>query len=237
MLPAFQMVESMSGDVSTDESSVSVDVFSLNVNDDRIRKEALRICQLYVGGDWSTVHFSEITLQRLDGLSNYVFKLCHTPESSKLESNPLQPLLLRIHGSVGHELVIETVTASILAERNFGPKLYGIFPEGRLEEFVLSRRLSPSDLRDAECSKKIAKEMAAFHSLNLPVMKSQWLLLQTCAQYFELIDQITPSTESYCKNKTILKNFDHLAEIQYLKGLLEKSKSPIVFCHNDLQVG
>ena len=78
--------------------------------------------------------------------------------------------------------------------------------------------------------------MAAFHKLNLPVMKSQWLLLQTTAEYFELINQIKPETEPYCSNKKILKEFDHTAEIQYLKGLLGQSKSPIVFCHNDLQV-
>lgn len=33
-------------------------------------------------------------------------------------------------------LVTESVMFAILAERELGPRLYGIFPEGRLEEYL-----------------------------------------------------------------------------------------------------
>lgn len=33
-------------------------------------------------------------------------------------------------------MVLESVMFAILAERSLGPKLYGIFPQGRLEEFI-----------------------------------------------------------------------------------------------------
>lgn len=33
-------------------------------------------------------------------------------------------------------LVSESVMFAILAERTLGPKLYGIFPEGRLEQYL-----------------------------------------------------------------------------------------------------
>lgn len=33
-------------------------------------------------------------------------------------------------------MVLESVMFAILAERELGPKLYGIFPQGRLEQFV-----------------------------------------------------------------------------------------------------
>lgn len=33
-------------------------------------------------------------------------------------------------------LVLESVMFAILAERTLGPKLYGIFPEGRLEQYI-----------------------------------------------------------------------------------------------------
>lgn len=33
-------------------------------------------------------------------------------------------------------LVLESVMFAILAERTLGPKLYGIFPEGRLEQYL-----------------------------------------------------------------------------------------------------
>ncbi len=33
-------------------------------------------------------------------------------------------------------MVLESVMFAILAERQLGPKLYGIFPQGRLEQYV-----------------------------------------------------------------------------------------------------
>lgn len=33
-------------------------------------------------------------------------------------------------------MVLESVMFAILAERELGPKLFGIFPQGRLEQFV-----------------------------------------------------------------------------------------------------
>lgn len=33
-------------------------------------------------------------------------------------------------------MVLESVMFAILAERALGPKLYGIFPQGRLEQFI-----------------------------------------------------------------------------------------------------
>ena len=33
-------------------------------------------------------------------------------------------------------LVLESVMFAILAERSLGPQLYGVFPEGRLEQYI-----------------------------------------------------------------------------------------------------
>lgn len=37
-------------------------------------------------------------------------------------------------------MVLESVMFAILAERSLGPKLFGIFPQGRLEQFIPVRR-------------------------------------------------------------------------------------------------
>lgn len=40
-------------------------------------------------------------------------------------------------------MVLESVMFAILAERSLGPKLYGIFPQGRLEQFIPVRCVHP----------------------------------------------------------------------------------------------
>jgi Choline/ethanolamine kinase len=48
-------------------------------------------------------------------------------------------VLLRMYGQLhdGNDLKItDSVITMLLSERNLGPKLYGIFPGGRLEEYI-----------------------------------------------------------------------------------------------------
>lgn len=42
--------------------------------------------------------------------------------------------VIRVQGV--DSLVLESVMFAILAERTLGPKLYGIFPQGRLEQYI-----------------------------------------------------------------------------------------------------
>lgn len=52
------------------------------------------------------------------------------------------PAMLCLQGA--EAMVLESVMFAILAERELGPKLYGIFPQGRLEQYVpVSERLNP----------------------------------------------------------------------------------------------
>lgn len=49
-------------------------------------------------------------------------------------------------------LVLESVMFAILAERQLGPKLYGIFPQGRLEQYVpVSLTVWSSVIRECQC--------------------------------------------------------------------------------------
>lgn len=45
-------------------------------------------------------------------------------------------LSLCVHTQGVDSLVLESVMFAILAERELGPHLYGIFPEGRLEQYL-----------------------------------------------------------------------------------------------------
>jgi hypothetical protein len=38
----------------------------------------------------------------------------------------------------------------LLSERKFGPRLYGVFTEGRLEEWFQLRTLGPSEMRESK---------------------------------------------------------------------------------------
>lgn len=48
-------------------------------------------------------------------------------------------------------LVLESVMFAILAERELGPKLYGIFPQGRLEQYMPVSHHPVAHARLLEC--------------------------------------------------------------------------------------
>lgn len=70
-------------------------------------------------------------------MSNMLF-LCRLPEThSPLRDEP-NKVLLRVYFNPETEshLVAESVIFTLLSERHLGPKLYGIFSGGRLEEYI-----------------------------------------------------------------------------------------------------
>ena len=72
------------------------------------------------------------------GLSNYLY-LCTLPSNQKLTSTEPKEVLLRVYGEIFYEgdaPLLDTVVFSLLSERRQAPKLYGVFREGRLEQYI-----------------------------------------------------------------------------------------------------
>ena len=91
-------------------------------------------------------------------------------------------ILLRLFGESSscdaqqYRLLTETVVYTMLAERNLGPKLFGVFPGGRLEEFIAGHPLTTIEMRSPELSAHVARNVALVHSLDVPVTKEpSWL--------------------------------------------------------------
>ena len=73
------------------------------------------------------------------GMSNIVY-LCYLSKSVPIKPNEQRQVLLRIYGEIIKDnpetVVTDSVIYALLAERKLGPKLYGVFTGGRIEEYV-----------------------------------------------------------------------------------------------------
>ncbi|XP_031755918.1 choline kinase alpha isoform X2 [Xenopus tropicalis] len=134
-------------------------------------------------------------------------------------------------------MVMESVMFAILAERSLGPKLYGIFPQGRLEEFIPSRKLETSELSLPDLSAEIAEKMARFHGMNMPFNKEPKWLFGTMEKYLQQVLKIKFTRESHTRKLNKILAYDLSKEMRSLRCLLEATSSPVVFCHNDCQEG
>ena len=73
------------------------------------------------------------------GLSNLLY-CCRLSDDVTLTGDEPRSVLLRIYGQIIREnpetVLTDSVIFALLAEKNLGPKLFGVFTEGRVEEYV-----------------------------------------------------------------------------------------------------
>ncbi|KFV18916.1 Choline kinase alpha, partial [Tauraco erythrolophus] len=192
------------------------------------------------------------------GLSNMLFQ-CSLPDTIETVADEPRKVLLRLYGAIlqmrscnkgesvqsqeenglqgAEAMVLESVMFAILAERALGPKLYGIFPQGRLEEFIPSRKLSTEELSLPDISAEIAEKMARFHGMRMPFNKEPKWLFGTMEKYLNQVLRIKFTRESRTRKLNKLLSYNLPQEMKNLRALLEATSSPVVFCHNDCQEG
>ncbi|VDM76742.1 unnamed protein product [Strongylus vulgaris] len=211
-------------------------------NEVELRNRILSLCADVLGGKWSEVHPNNICVAPIPGgLTNLVYLVSRTKFSS-LDEQP-DTVLLRIQSQTDYEkLLNELVVFTTLAEKGLGPKLLGVFPGGRFEEYIPSRNLEHHEVTDPRTCFLLARLLPEFHSVNVPVYKRpsilnlmrEWLTLfkeqgNSCIQMkttsFQLYPNTFPST---------ISTSDLFREIDSVEEFLSTTISPVVFCHNDL---
>ncbi|XP_053174647.1 choline kinase alpha isoform X2 [Scomber japonicus] len=197
-------------------------------------------CREFLHGTWKTMSEDDfhITIIR-GGLSNKLF-LCSIPDSLDTVGDEPRSILLRLYGAIlqgAEAMVLESVMFAILAERELGPKLYGIFPQGRLEQYVPSRKLDTCELSDPSISAEVAEKMAKFHAMRMPFNKEPKWLFGTMDKYLRQVMKLNFTRESHLRRFNRLLSYNLPQEMDMLKSLLDSTHAPVVFCHNDCQEG
>lgn len=231
-----------------------------------MRDIAARICRDYLTGAWKTITADEIKLKKISGgLSNFLFYVSlpddnvstgNSPRSNLSAKRPRKDslqdvyepreVLLRIYGQTHGEqaletMVTESVVFTLLSERKLGPKLHGIFPGGRIEQYIPARPLTTLELSDTKITSKIATKMAEIHSLDIPVSKEPDWLWSTMNRWLQSVETILSNVleknERLVEIEKQFKKMNYHHEIEWLKKEVDQNNFPVVFSHNDLQEG
>lgn len=209
-----------------------------------MREKAYRVCRDFLSGAWRKLSRDEIVVKRFSGGMSNLLYFCALPNSvAPLGTEPRQ-VLLRIYGQVhddGVEAVItQSVIFTLLSERRMGPKLYGVFPGGRLEEYIPARHLETKELMEPSISVHIAEKLARVHRLQVPINKEPTSLGDTMQRWLQHIrtevDVSSAAPEDRPKLRKLLAvSFEK--EYEWVMKMIPKVNSPVIFSHNDLQEG
>ena len=161
-------------------------------------------------------------------------------------------ILLRIYGRSTDSLVSrpkELYTLHVLSSQyDIGPRIYGTFDNGRIEEFFESTTLTPSDIRDPIISRWIGARMAELHSVDISLVEMPSekqrddTVKRNIAAWLEPARAVLalPSISEDARRELDLERFrdDWDTYMRWLSKVDDvENGSRRVFAHNDTQYG
>ena len=72
------------------------------------------------------------------GLTNQLYT-CELSDNIQTRPGEARTVLLRVYGDIAKDLkflVQNSVVFCLLSEKHLGPKCYGLYPDGRIEEYI-----------------------------------------------------------------------------------------------------
>ncbi|KAI0067752.1 kinase-like protein [Artomyces pyxidatus] len=199
----------------------------------------------------SAVKPQTLSVRKVSGsLTNAVFFVSSTSTSSRT-------LLLRIYGPSSGSLISrprELHTLHVLSSAyHMGPRIYGTFDNGRIEEYFDSVTLTASDIRDARTSGYIGARMAELHGVDIAAIEGtppssphgsaivQIGAKKNVRSWFPPARHVLalPSLSPGIRDELDLDVFQAKWEryVEWLQSWETRGASKRVFCHNDAQYG
>ncbi|RWS01111.1 choline/ethanolamine kinase-like protein, partial [Dinothrombium tinctorium] len=130
----------------------------------------------------------------------------------------------------------EAIIVYRLHKIGLGPKVFGFFDGGRIEEFVEGRNVNINDFKDISLYSTFAYNLAKYHSLSMPISRKYNLF----KNFIEMVEKVNLECDLIkidAKFREISKpllEFQVMEEVKWMSEIAPLINSRIVFVHNDL---
>ena len=206
-------------------------------------QELLDILRVFGVPSWSqtAASYPVPSIQKVSGsLTNAVF-FVSSPSTSSCT------LLLRLFGPSSGSLVARSYELHVLhllsSRYKLGPRIYGTFTNGRVEEYFDSVALTASNMREPRISGYIGARMAELHSIDLATIKELsrdsnieigvWKNVRSwLPRARDALPAITPTIREELSLDVFQKKWEG-----YIQWLKDTQDTRAVFCHNDVHYG
>ncbi|CAG2100036.1 unnamed protein product [Medioppia subpectinata] len=206
------------------DMKIIVTILTRGETPETIKDKCLELCKEYLSDNWRQQTVDTISVRRITGgLTNQLYYCGIT--SPSIESTVAQEVCERLS---------DVITALMVSENNLGPKIYGLFDGGQIQHFYHVRKFTVEEQNNPKLVEELFRKLAQIHAMEAPLPKREWILKEIDLHYKEAFKRF-PINELIDKyNCKTLKENNLKVEIQWLKEIIPKTNSPIVFSHNDL---
>eukprot|EP01059_Diplonema_ambulator_P034642 TRINITY_DN7877_c1_g1_i1.p1 TRINITY_DN7877_c1_g1~~TRINITY_DN7877_c1_g1_i1.p1 ORF type:complete len:528 (+),score=214.73 TRINITY_DN7877_c1_g1_i1:826-2409(+) len=209
----------------------------------QLKDQLTTACHTIVPG-WEGAEFNIRILT--GGLSNKLY----TVERTEPQEDGVKKVVVRMLGS--GDLVDrakEAVIVKRLSEIGVGPRLFGSFANGRIEEFSNGLALRFYHLKKPQILQQVAQKMADFHKIDIPAISREPSLFDIMEGYLVSAKKVSfadetqdiPGGEPVLKKDLLAKMRDLgelEAEVEFLRQKVGGfTASGVSFCHCDVQEG
>ncbi|KAF8527906.1 choline kinase cytoplasm [Hysterangium stoloniferum] len=214
----------------------------------QFKLDLLKILSTLHLADWERIEIpAAVLIEKVSGsLTNAIFFVSYPG---------VVTLLLRIYGPSSSSLISRTHELNMLhvlsSRYGIGPRVYGTFDNGRVEEYFSSTALTPAEMRDKEVSRWVGMRMAELHRVDL--MNFDWVdgsgsegVKKKVRKWLAVAkDVVRLAKEAGSASVGRLEELDldqfGVEWERYWVWLMawerEHGRSPRVFAHNDTQYG
>nr|BAU37043.1 ethanolamine kinase [Chlamydomonas asymmetrica] len=199
-------------------------------------REAVAVCQRILPG-WSQLDGGLCTVSKISGgISNMLVKVAPPADSG------LNPVAVKVFGDKTELLIDRDTERHVLLKLNeagFGAKVVGLFENGRIEEFLPCKTLTPDEMASPDYVPRIAARLRKFHELKGLEQQSQPRQTQfdTIRGWLAMARSLHFDDPAKQKQYAAVDFGAMEKELQELEDLCQLVDSPVVFSHNDLLSG
>ncbi|KAI1299612.1 Choline kinase alpha [Halotydeus destructor] len=221
-----------------------------NHEKDISKEEALEFCANFVGGSWENLSQGDFEMQVLRrGMINRIF-VCENKCVDDGNLDEPKKVILRLYGGkvlhVDHiwrngGVMEEVLVSHVMSYLKLGPRLLGVFPGGRLEQYLESRPFGHKDFLAPKMEALFARNLARMHAIKMPFAKKQRDVLDRAETMLpDWLERGKAELEAlvlgseYEQLKTTVLDFDLSKEFDWLRSLRPRIKSRQVLSHGDM---
>ncbi|XP_054157318.1 choline/ethanolamine kinase-like [Oppia nitens] len=205
-----------------------------------INDQCLQLCKDYLSGEWIQQTVDTITVRRITGgLTNQIY-YCGINEPNMTSKVP-QEVAVKLYGekylknsNENYERLNDVIIDLMVSENEIGPKIYAIFEHGELQKYYKHRQFRIAEQSNPKLVDEVFRKLARIHAMDVPIKRTNNRLDRINELYkFIFEDNVDIKEILETNNCQTLLNTDIKSEIEFIRNLIVKANSPIVFSHCD----
>ncbi|XP_054157321.1 choline/ethanolamine kinase-like [Oppia nitens] len=209
-----------------------------------INDQCLQLCKDYLSGEWIQQTVDTITVRRVTGgLMNQLY-YCGINEPN-LTSKVPQEVAIKLYGEKPikttdnkYDRLNDTIIDLMVSVNQLGPKVYALFEHGQIQHYYKHRQFKPVEQSNKKLVNEVFRKFSRIHAMDVPIKRTHNMFMKEAEVSYKYLfnDNDINIKERFEKyNCETLLTADLKSEYEWIKQIVSKVNSPLIFTHNDFR--